>query len=384
MEKKPLFKRYGRVEPNILDKLLACACILIAIAAIWISIGISIANVGDIAGKGFYDFVMALGCQVQVSQLGEVAVAAACGATVFYLALILLIVGAIAMKRRKHGERIPGLVAAFVCSIGFGFLLTVTYEVGVGKAVASVWVIGSIVFLVLLLIMMIFCVYKALTFPVEEQPQEVIAPAPTPKEELKFDTKNYDEEPEPEPKPEPEPEPEPQPEPEPEPQPEPEPEPEPEPQPEPQPEAAVAPLAAESGKENEQGDFFDTLGKRRKRIPFQNKIRRAAPETRGRYRDIVNALREYGFTDRMSIPGETFSYKRKRLIFVTMAGKTLKVHFALDPKEFENSTIPMKDASEAKKFADIPSYLKIKSDLAVRRVIALAQRLAEENNVPKK
>jgi hypothetical protein len=86
----------------------------------------------------------------------------------------------------------------------------------------------------------------------------------------------------------------------------------------------------------------------------------------------------------MSIPGETFSYKRKRLIFITMAGKTLKVHFAIDPREFADSAIPVKDASEAKKFEDIPSYLKVKSDLAVRRVIALAQRLAEEYNVPKK
>ena len=99
---------------------------------------------------------------------------------------------------------------------------------------------------------------------------------------------------------------------------------------------------------------------------------------------IVNALNEYEFNDRISIPGETFSYKRERLIFITFSGKTLKAHFKLSPRRFEDSPIPAKDASDVKKYEDIPMYLKIKSDLAARRVIALGRELAEKHEVPKK
>ncbi len=135
-------------------------------------------------------------------------------------------------------------------------------------------------------------------------------------------------------------------------------------------------------EEGEEGDdAYKNLGKRKKRVPFENIMRKINPETKGFYQSIVTELRKYKFNDRISIPGETFSFKRERFIFITVVGTTLRVYFRLDPKQFYGSTIPMKDASDVKKYQDIPSFLKIKSNLAVKRTIELAKKLAEENGI---
>ena len=136
-------------------------------------------------------------------------------------------------------------------------------------------------------------------------------------------------------------------------------------------------------EEPEDDNPFANL-KRKKTVPFETKLKKAKKEVKERYKMIVAALREYEFNDRKSIPGETFSYKRNKLVFITFSGASLKVHFKLDPKDFVDSPIPMKDASEVKKYEEVPAFLMVKSDLAARRVIKLATELAEANSVPKK
>ena len=148
-------------------------------------------------------------------------------------------------------------------------------------------------------------------------------------------------------------------------------------------EPAEEPKAAEKPEEKPEEGAFEGLGKRRKRIPFEQRLKRAPAEARVHYKEIIEAVNEYKVSDRKSIPGETISYKKERLMFITLAGNTLKVYFALDPKEFEDSTIPLKDASDVKKFESTPSYLKIKSSLAVRRAMRLAKRVFTEHGVPK-
>ncbi len=129
---------------------------------------------------------------------------------------------------------------------------------------------------------------------------------------------------------------------------------------------------------------FDNLGKRRKVVPFENRIKKVKPETLQRYKEMVAELRKYDFNDRFSIPAETFSYKKNKLIVFTISGQTLKVYFKLNPKDYENSTIPVKDASEVSKYEATPSYLVIKSDLASRRALALAKTLIDEYKIPEK
>ena len=175
--------------------------------------------------------------------------------------------------------------------------------------------------------------------PVQAQP----APQPEPKKE------EPKEEPVQEPEPQPEPEPEPEPVVEEEVQPEPEPAPvveEPVPEPAPEPEAEKAKII---------------------RIPFQERITSAEQEMKDNYNELKNEILAYGVKSRVSNSGDTFRLHRKTYVKLTIAGKSLKLYFALNPEDYKDSTIPVADASEKNIYADIPLIFKVKSGLSMRR-----------------
>ena len=127
---------------------------------------------------------------------------------------------------------------------------------------------------------------------------------------------------------------------------------------------------------------YNKLGKRRKHVPFQNKVKQVNPDTKEWYKEIVDGLNKYKFNDRISIPGETFSYKKERLIFLMFVGKTLKIYFKIHPNELKDSTIPVKDVSNIVKYKDLPTCLVIKSGLAARRAISLGGKIAKSKQIP--
>ena len=172
------------------------------------------------------------------------------------------------------------------------------------------------------------------------------APQPEPKKE----------EPKPEPQPEPEPEPEPVVE---EPAPEPEPEPEPVAEPEPAPvveEPVVEPVPE---AEPEKNKII--------RIPFQERITSAEKEMKDNYNELKNEILAYGVKSRVSNSGDTFRLHRKTYVKLTIAGKSLKLYFALNPEDYKDSTIPVADASEKNIYQEIPLIFKVKSGLSMRR-----------------
>lgn len=169
-------------------------------------------------------------------------------------------------------------------------------------------------------------------------------------------------EPQPEPQPEPEPEPEPEVSPEPEPAPEPvveEPAPEPEPEPEPQPvveEPAPEPVPE---PEPEKAKII--------RIPFQERMVNAEDDMKDNYNELKNEILSYGVKSRVSNSGDTFRLHRKTFVKITIAGKSLKLYFALNPADYENSTIPVQNAGEKNIYSEIPLVFKVKSGLSLRR-----------------
>ncbi len=355
MKKQP--KLYGRKKINKLDLLLAAVAVVIGVAALWISIGISVRNAGAQAAVAFRDLAVGLGFVFNVGKYGEAVVVAVFVTVIFYSSLLCLIIGTIYLIKKKLNDRVPGLVAQFVAAIGICFYFCFAYELLGGSASFTVnifWPILLSMMVGILICLMVFAIWATFNTkynveldakpveeaaPVEEKVEEQPAPVEEKVEEVVEEEEEAEEEEE---------------------------------------------EIEEEAEQGEEDDIFSKLGKRRKRIPFQKRIAKCDPDTKDRYKMIVNALNEYEFNDRISIPGETFSYKRERLIFLTFSGKTLKAHFKLSPRRFEDSPIPAKDASDVKKYEDIPMYLKIKSDLAARRVIALGRELAEKHEVPKK
>ena len=179
---------------------------------------------------------------------------------------------------------------------------------------------------------------------------------------------------------------------------EPEPEPE-EEEPEETPTEEAAPEEPEEEPEEDEDDEEETeeegeevveevgpdgliiKGKKR-RASFETRLRNSEYDIRHKYYDLRDYIKWYGMRNRISIPGDTFSYKRQRYIFVTIVGKHLRIYLNLDPKDYADSTIPVEPA-EAKKYEDLPCLLRIKSDLAYRRAKKLVDDVMAKVGLPR-
>ena len=164
------------------------------------------------------------------------------------------------------------------------------------------------------------------------------------------------------------------------PQPEPEPEPEPEEEPEEEEEAEEEAPAEGEDAPAEAGGLV-IKGKRR-RASFETRLRNSEFDLRHKYYDLRDYIKWYGLRNRVSIPGDTFSYKRQRYVFVTIIGKHLRVYLNLDPNDYADSTIPVEPA-QAKKYEDLPCLLRVKSDLSYRRAKKLVDDLMQKMGIDK-
>ena len=66
---------------------------------------------------------------------------------------------------------------------------------------------------------------------------------------------------------------------------------------------------------------------------------------------------------------------------MTVAGKSLKLYFALNPDDYRDSPIPVQDAGGKSIYEEIPLVFKVKSPLSVRRCKQLIQDVMERDNL---
>ena len=151
-----------------------------------------------------------------------------------------------------------------------------------------------------------------------------------------------------------------------------EPEPEPEPEEEPEEEEAEEEEEEEFEEVEEPGEDGQPVlkKKRKKMVHFQTKLSRSEKELRHKYYDLRDYIKSYGINNRISIPCDTFSLHRKRYVVITIAGKRLKIYLAADPAKYEGTPIPI-EATRLKKYEDLPTMFKVKSDLSVKRAKAM-------------
>ncbi|MCD8203608.1 MAG: hypothetical protein LUB56_00565 [Coprobacillus sp.] len=117
------------------------------------------------------------------------------------------------------------------------------------------------------------------------------------------------------------------------------------------------------------------------RIPFQTRIVAAEKDMKDNYNVLKNTILSYGVKSRVSNSGDTFRLHRKTYIKITIAGKSLKLYYALDPRDYAESTIPVQDAGDIAIYQDIPLVFKVRSPLSLRRAIVLINELMEKNDL---
>lgn len=119
------------------------------------------------------------------------------------------------------------------------------------------------------------------------------------------------------------------------------------------------------------------------RVPFATKMQKAPLEIKEYYNELKNELMAYGLSSRVSIAGDTFRLHRKEYVKITLVGKTMKVYFALNPRSFQNSPIPVENEGDKALYADVPCLLRVKSNLACKRSKILAEKAMERDGFKK-
>ena len=103
------------------------------------------------------------------------------------------------------------------------------------------------------------------------------------------------------------------------------------------------------------------------RIPFPTRMLDAEKDLKSHYNELKAEALSYGLKSRVSNSGDTFRLHTKTYLKISIAGKGLKIYYALDPKDYANGPIPMKDASNKNIYKEIPGCFKVKSDLSLKR-----------------
>lgn len=141
-------------------------------------------------------------------------------------------------------------------------------------------------------------------------------------------------------------------------------------------EAAEEPVAEEPAEEETEAeapegenDPFAALRNKR-RASFETRLKNADFDLCHKYYDLRDHIKSYGLSNRLSIPGDSFSAHRKRYVFITINGKHLKVYFATNPDDYKDTPIPV-ERTETKKYEDLPLQFKVRSDLSFRRAVKI-------------
>ena len=154
-------------------------------------------------------------------------------------------------------------------------------------------------------------------------------------------------------------------------------------------EAAEEPVAEEPAEEETEAeapegenDPFAALRNKR-RASFETRLKNADFDLRHKYYDLRDHIKSYGLSNRLSIPGDSFSAHRKRYVFITINGKHLKVYFATNPDDYKDTPIPV-ERTETKKYEDLPLQFKVRSDLSFRRAVKIVDDMLTKEDKPVK
>ena len=155
----------------------------------------------------------------------------------------------------------------------------------------------------------------------------------------------------------------------------------PEPKPAPAPVKVAPPVVAPKAKpaQKEEEDSEEKVSY--VRIPFRTRIQSADKEMKMNFNELKSEIMSYGVKSRISNSGDTFRLHTKTYVKITIAGKSLKLYFALDPKDYEKTTLPVQDAGHKGIYKEIPLVFKVKSELSLRRAKQLIADVMEKNGL---
>ncbi|MBQ3116648.1 MAG: hypothetical protein IJC07_06445 [Clostridia bacterium] len=122
-----------------------------------------------------------------------------------------------------------------------------------------------------------------------------------------------------------------------------------------------------------------------KRVAFAEKLLGLDEKVHGYYDAIYNkfiSLRK--INPRVSTKGVSFRLGRKLVARLTIRGKTMRLHLALDCNAFDQKIYFQKDMGDVKSYAEIPMMVKVRSDRGFKNAMKLVDALIEKEAIEAK
>ena len=118
------------------------------------------------------------------------------------------------------------------------------------------------------------------------------------------------------------------------------------------------------------------------RLGFADKMESIDEETKKYYESLDKALLSYDkIKSRVSKQGASYMVGRTLVAKMTVRGKTLRLHLALDVSEFNDKIYFQKNFSDVKAYKDVPFTVKVKSEKDLKRANDLIIALAQKNEL---
>ena len=126
-------------------------------------------------------------------------------------------------------------------------------------------------------------------------------------------------------------------------------------------------------------------GEDAKRIPFAQKLLTLDSDVQTYYAGIDNAFRAMRkINPRISTRSVSYRLGRELVAKLTIRGKTMRLHLALDVNAFQQSVYFQKDLSDTKSYIEVPFTVKVKSERGYKNALKLIDALAEAKGIEKK
>ena len=122
-----------------------------------------------------------------------------------------------------------------------------------------------------------------------------------------------------------------------------------------------------------------------KRIPFSEKMLAMDAKVQAYYNELYNKFISFRkINPRVSSKCASFRLGRMLVAKITVRGKTMKMHLALDVNKFEDNVYFQKDLSSVKAYAEVPFTVKVKSDRGLKNALKLVDALATDKAIESK
>ncbi len=142
-------------------------------------------------------------------------------------------------------------------------------------------------------------------------------------------------------------------------------------------------VVATEGKESQ--DDQDGLVINGKKVSFTQKLLGLENQVQDYFNNIHNEIISHKkVKERVSFKQVSYRKGRTLLAKMTIRGKTLKLHLALDTEAFNKNVFFQKDMSSVKAYSEVPFTVKVKSTRGEKNAVKLVDALMEQNGLIKK